>query len=150
MKMMVKLAVLFATFVLVAGVAFASPTPAPNCPDATNYCECYKVTANDLTNPAGSWEKDWRICLSFNNKCGAIAFPVNGVFKMFLTLFFEGLSPKMTGSTGNFDGASLKFHGDNLNVLTGELVCFGNEGNFCGTTGHRYTIWGHIEECPAP
>ena len=140
MKMIVKLAVLLATLLLLTGISFASF----GCADA-NYCECYKVTATDLTDPAGSWEKDWKLCFNFDDahECGNIVYPTNGLSIMYLSLFFDAMNQTMAGMT-----ASFKFHGDNLYVLTGELYCSG--GDFCGTPGHRYTLRGHIEECPAP
>ena len=137
MKMGVKLAVLLVTMLLLTRVALASF----GCVDP-NDCKCYQVTAVDLTDPAGSWEKNWKLCFNFDDayECGNIVYPTNGSSIMYLSLFFDAMKTTMVGMT-----TYLKFHGDNLSVFTGELYCSG--GDFCGTPGHRYEIRGHGIEC---
>jgi hypothetical protein len=134
-----------------AFAAYGTASPFPPCP-SFDFCECYKVTGTDLTDPAGSWTKDWRICFDFDDKCGGLFYPVPDGVKMYFSLFF-GLIPQMTGVNPVRDGASLKFHGEDLNVITGDLFCFGNLGGFCSgvptmPNGHRITIWGHEKQCP--
>jgi len=136
-----------------AFAAYGTASPPPSC-TSFDFCECYQVTGTDLTDPADSWTKDWRICFNFDDKCGSLIYPVLDGPKMYLSLFF-GLIPQMTGVSPVRDAASLKFHGEDLNVITGDLFCYQNYGGFCavGTIlpgGHRFTIWGHEKQCPVP
>jgi hypothetical protein len=158
MKTMVKIAVLVASLLLVTGLVFAqevppveAPPPPPQCDDGGVRCECYEVTATDLTDPMGSWTKDWEICFNFNDECGVLLYPVGDGTKMYFALFFDSLNTEMTGVGGNFGGTSLKFHGDDFHILDGNLFCYGNVANppFCGNGGHRYTLRGIKKDCPS-
>jgi hypothetical protein len=130
MKMMVKLAVLMAALLL-SGVAFAF------CPPQGGYC--YRVSATDLDNPENSCTRDVIILFNDENNCGYFISPppqTNPDYPpifMFLGTFFDAMNKKATGGLLLFDSISLKFHGDDFHVVSGELfsACF-PFSMFCG------------------
>ena len=138
MKMMVKLAVLLATLLLLTGVSFA------------DFCQCYEVNATDLDNAENSCTRNVAICFDFGPHAGLfITLPPGTTRLMVLSLFFEGLNPKMTGALA-LDSGAFQFHGDPwFNVVTGEYFSSGlNLGTrFCGSNQpHRYKLSGHVQE----
>jgi len=118
MKAIVKLAVLFATLLLITGVAFAQED-----------CECYKITLTSLDNPPNTENAYEEICLDYENNTGAFETCNSALFPGLIT---QGLVYDPTCCKGYF-----KFHGNDNNVVTGEFICMG--------TG-RYTFWGHITD----
>ena len=132
MKMMVKMAVLFATLLLITGVAFAQSWD----------CNCYEITATEVDNPGHTHTATIEICLEAGNESGYTCFP-DGLIS--LSLFFEPtfLNKKILAyvtaqnSLGICVG-SFKFHGSNKNVITGIGYC----------DGDQWTIWGHKTEGP--
>jgi hypothetical protein len=140
MKMMLKFLIILVTLLIVTGAAFAAPT-SPLCNNAYN-CECYEVTATDVDNAAHSWTRVVEICIDSENQCGWLDYPYDDGHQLYLSLFFDGLQTKITGSASNFDAASLKFHGDDLYVLTGDLYCYSGNA-FCNPSGHRFKLHGH-------
>jgi hypothetical protein len=126
MKMMVKLAVLFATLLLVTGVCFAQSFD----------CDCYEFTATKADDPIAKTTVFESVCLDYGDKKGYACGPI----KMELSLFFEPLGLQGLGFTENCWG-SFKVHGSHNNVVTGISYC----------DGDRYTVWGHktdMENCP--
>jgi hypothetical protein len=118
MKTMVKLAVLFATLLLLNGIAFAQGD-----------CECYKITFTSSDNPALSETEYDPICLDYGNHNGT--FDICDV-SLFPGLITQGLIYGSCDCIGFF-----KFHGNDNNVITGEA--------YCGL-GIRETFWGHITD----
>jgi hypothetical protein len=143
MKMMVKLAVLFATLLLLTGVSFA------------DFCGCYEITATDVDNPEDSCTRSVNMCFDESGILIAPPSPPLTPKAMILTSFSGGLSPIIIGN-GLTDWASFKFHGDWFNVITGQLSsygkcmgsgCSGGIKNFCGVKQlRRYQLWGHKQE----
>ena len=127
MKMMVKMAFLFATLLLLTGVAFAGGN-----------CACYEIYDTDLDYPEYSSYGPWEICLNYGDHSGT--FGPNDLY-----LFFDGLSMQaLSYNPSNNCTTYFKFHGHNNNVLTGM--------EYCDTIG-RFTLWGHItdyDNCEAP
>jgi hypothetical protein len=137
MKTMVKLAVLLATLLLLSGAAFAE-------------CECYTINATDLDNPEDSCTRDVQICFDFGSHKGIFTSPKYVPFPktvlMPLNMYFDAMNRKMSGSLALFDAVSLKFHGDSMYVVTGELSST-NLTKFCGYNGyHRYALHGYRAE----
>ena len=139
MKMMVKLAVLFATLLFLTGVSFA------------DFCGCYEITATDVDNPEDSCTRSVNMCFDESGILIAPPSPPLTAKAMLLTEFSGGLSPIIIGN-GLTDWASFKFHGDWFNVITGQLTSFGRPSplsikNFCGVKQlRRYQLWGHKQE----
>ena len=127
MKMMVKLAVLFATFLLLTGVSFADD------------CDCYEVTATEVGSPTHTHSESVEVCLDYGNKTGKVCAP--DPYGLDLSLFFQPLGLQILafneGAVGSF-----KFHGSHNNVVTG-IGYFGPENT-------RWTLWGHKTEGPCP
>jgi hypothetical protein len=125
MKMMVKLAVLFAILLLVTGVAFSAD------------CDCYEVSGTALDVPATD-TRFVRICFDYGDNigeiyglCPSLCAPPEPLF-----MFFDSMNEKALTSYAH-GGITrcvthFKFHGNNQNVLTG--IHF---------NGIRWTIWGH-------
>ena len=132
MKMMVKLAVLFATLLLLTGVAFAQPTMGD--------CDCYEITATDVDNPTNTHTETVNVCLDYEVTNGRVCTPAEP-YDLQLSLFFEALGLKVLAYNKGCVG-SFKFHGSDRNVVTGIGYCNGNT---------RWTIWGHKTDkaCPA-
>ena len=126
MKMMVKLAVLFATLLLLTGVSFAIEC---------NFNECYEITATEVDNPGHTHTGFVMICLDYNAKAGEAGSPIGSIN---LSLFFQPLGLKILAYNEGCVG-SFKFHGDDNNVVTGIGFCEGNT---------RWTIWGHKADVP--
>ena len=133
MKMMVKLAVLFATLLLLTGVSFAYDD-----------CDCYEVTATEVDNPTHTHTASVGICFDYGNESGHVDSPLGPIN---LSLFFEPLGLKILaypGGTSSPLGAcvgAFKFHGSDNNVITGIGFC----------DEDRWTLWGHRTEesnCP--
>jgi hypothetical protein len=124
MKMVVKLAVLFATWLLLSGIAFAF----------IGNCACYKVNFTSLDNPANT-ETDYEaLCLDYEDNTGEF-FGCD--VSLFPGLITQGLAGGGCPCVGFF-----KFHGSDNNVITGDWYC-----------GERATFWGHItdlEHCNIP
>jgi len=117
MKMMIILAVLFASLLVVTGVAFA----------ITDCCEdaCYKLTYNDLTFPANSGTTEVSFCFESGWACiGDTPFLEFSFFGTRAIGF--GLGP----------GAYVTFHGLNWTSFDGLLL-----------DTDQYTIHGVKEEC---
>jgi hypothetical protein len=124
MKMMVKLAVLFATLLLLTGVSFAA--------DCDDYC--YEVTTTDLDDPTHT--HTGCIALQF---CDDNTGYIYGPFGTNMSLFFDSMKDQVLGydplepsCVGYF-----KFHGDNLFILKGIGYC----------KGERHEIKGHQIDC---
>jgi hypothetical protein len=134
MKMMVILAVLFASLLMVTGAAFALPTTcASPCPDK----KCYKVTGTDLTDPAGSVTVDWYIC--FQNDVTAYVCDTTAAVApyTFLSLFGELLNPQAISYGSASKGVYMTFHGHDKGAFNGLLY-----------TGDRGLLHGVQEACP--
>jgi hypothetical protein len=131
MKTMLKAVVLLAILLLLSGAAFA------------DQCGCYTINATDLDNPENSCTRDVLICFDFGTNLGALLSPAyNGFPKgivMVLAMYFDAMNQQMTGAI-IVDSVSLKFHGDWLHVVNGELFST-NTTKFCGLSGpHRYEL----------
>ena len=131
MKMIVKLAVLFAMLLLLTGVSFAGG------------CPCYEVTATEVDDPTHTHTAFAGICFDTNESghVNSLFGPIN------LSLLFEPLGLQILaypGGTSSPLGAcvgAFKFHGSDDNVITGIGYC----------DGDRWTLWGHKtdwENCP--
>ena len=64
MKMMVKLAILFATLLLLTGVAFAQPI--------SGDCDCYDITATEVGNPTHIHTEFVEVCIDYGDKKGKV------------------------------------------------------------------------------
>jgi len=127
MKMMVKLAVLFATLLLLTGAAFAQAFD----------CACYEITSTMVDNPSIKQNFFERVCINYENKKGYTCSPL---ISMGLSLFFDSMKDQGLGYTDNC-WKYFKTHGDDHYVVTGISYCYGN----------RYTFRGHKtdeENCP--
>jgi hypothetical protein len=111
MKILVKLGVLCATFLLLAGVSFAAE------------CDCYEIILTDLDGPPETWSQAVEICFDE----GITGSSIDGLCDPFgedsddLFLFFNPLNEEALTYHSN-DGvcvAYLKFHGDNQFAVTG-------------------------------
>jgi hypothetical protein len=124
MKMIVNLVVLLAALLLLTGVAFAS--------DGSS-CACYKINFTDLDNPADSETDYEELCLDYVNHTGIF---IGCDVSLFPGLITQGLIGGGCPCAGFF-----KFHGNDNNVITGDLYC-----------EDRYDFWGHIaaESCTLP
>jgi hypothetical protein len=121
MKMVVKLAVLFATLLLLSGIAFAF----------IGNCACYKFTFTDLVDPARSATGYVEICLDYENNTGTYG---ECDISLFPGLITQGLIGAPCACVQFF-----KFHGSDNNVITGDYQCrFGDES--------KGTAWGHITD----
>jgi hypothetical protein len=120
MKMMVKLAVLFATLLLLTGVSFA----------AECYDYCYEATTTDLDDPTHT--HTGCIGLKFcDDNTGEMMSP----FGTNMSLFFDSMKDQVLGydlsdpsCVGYF-----KFHGDDLHILKGIGYCEGERHNIKGS-----------------
>ena len=126
MKTMVKLTVLLATLLLLAGVAFAG-TP----------CDSYEFRYTDLDNPGSSGTWCVELCFNYEEQSGAfLGFCDMGVPGN-LVLFFDSMK-KQALMYNPVTVGYLKFHGDRLFIFTGIEDC----------DGTRYEIRGHkVDEC---
>ena len=129
MKTMVKLAVLFATFLLLNGVALACYT--------NNYC--YEVTATNLDDPEDTETLFAR--LSYDCVSGIIQIPSPALLGN-MSVFFDssrdqalGYDPLNPSCVGYF-----KFHGDDQYVITGIGYC----------DGRRWKLRGHQVDLDNP
>jgi len=139
MKMMVKLAILFAALLLVTGVSFALPPPP--CPYASCYAEnCYNVTGTNLDNPINSFTgQDWLVCWDAGSPAPSQFVCVNGNLSWNLSQFTEGLNWQTILYDGIGGGGYMTFHGSasGIGAFNGIL--------FNGIT--RYKIHGVEEPC---
>jgi hypothetical protein len=116
MKMMVKLAVLFATLLLLTGVSFAY--------DCGTYC--YEVTVTDLDDPTNTHTG----CIGINFCNNEIMSPFGTDIVMFFdsmkeqVLIYDDSDPSCVGY--------VKFHGDDLHILKGIGYCEGERHNISG------------------
>ncbi len=117
--MMVKLAVLFATLLLLTGVSFASV--------CGTYC--YQVTATDLDDPTNIETGCIRLDLCENNT----GF-IYGPFGTNMSLFFDSMSDQALGYDDSDPSCVgyFKFHGDDLHILKGIGYCEGERHNIKG------------------
>jgi hypothetical protein len=135
MKMIVKLAVLLATLLLVAGVSFAGP-------QTFDCCKCYEITATEVANPQHTETGLVGICLNYETMMG-IAY--SDIGELDLALFYNKES-------------------DSLNILAAQdnslgicLGAFGFRGHhdkyiigigYCDST--RWTLKGRqSDNCPS-
>jgi hypothetical protein len=132
MKMMLRLAILMATLLLLAGVAFAI-----NGED----CYYYETFYINLDNPSET-ENDycWQLCFKHGEPSGNYSPFCMGDGD--LVLFFDSMNEKALLYTTSINGEEvgyLKFHGDRLFIFNGIISC--GEGN-------RYEVKGHrVNEC---
>jgi len=120
MKMMVILAVLFVSLLVLTGAAFGC---------IEDYC--YKVTGNDLTNPANSFTQDWLFCYEGDNE--DYVYTESGPTPLFGASFFG----TQAISFESVPGAYMTFHGLHRGTFDGLYY----DG------AHQYTIHGVEEEC---
>jgi len=128
MKAMVKLAVLFATLLLVTGVAFAG-----------GGCYYYEFSYTGLDDPTNSGQDCAYLCFDGNNSGTFEGFCESGD----LSLFLDFLNPTLLLYSGdlNVEVGYLTFHGSWLNVFNGIIYC---------SPGGRYTVHGHkVDNCGA-
>ena len=125
MKMMVKLAVLLAALLLLTGVAFA------------DWCSCYDITYTQVDDPTIVNTAPAEVCLDFGARTGSICSGSNMVP---LSLFFKPLGIHVLQYGGVGCVGSFKFHGENLNVISGDSYCPGYGG--------QLTVWGHRTDGP--
>jgi hypothetical protein len=128
MKPIIKLGVLFATLLLLTGVAFATNG---------EHCSCYAITLTYLENPENNELIPVYICFDSDN-VGTISDLCHGSD---LYMFFDSMNEQALTylSNAGFCAAYLKFHGDDQYVVTGIIV------NDLG----RATFRGHkVESCP--
>jgi hypothetical protein len=124
MKITVNLMVLYATLLLLTGVAFA---------DGVTSCECYKINYIGL-DVVYTGTQYYPICLNYEEHSGTS----DGCD---LSLF-DGLSKQVVATCPGCV-AFFKFHGEDNNVLTGMEYC---------ETGGRLLLWGHKTDpsnCPS-
>ena len=118
MRTMMILTVLFATLLLLTGTTFA------------RNCYCYKTLATNLDNPADSETIHPYPVLCFNDDNTGDIFTSFGMGHM--SLFFDSLLKQALGYEDGCVGY-FKFHGSELDVLTGIGYC----------DGDRWMLWGH-------
>jgi hypothetical protein len=140
MKTMVILAVLFASPLVVTGVAFAQAD-----------CECYKITTTGLGFSVTT-SLFLKICFDYEDNlgeiyglCDSICNPPDPLHMFFDTLNKRAYAFKVFGDN-SLSGCmlNLKFHGSDLNVVTGDVLYILNA---------RLTLWGHkvdLENCNCP
>jgi hypothetical protein len=139
MKTLVKGIILLVALILLSGSAFAFCWP-------PQYGACYTVTANDQDNPENSCTREVVILFNFENECGILFAPPITPYPlsiMFLSMYFDPMNEKMSGGLLFYDTMSIKFHGDQGAVFTGELSSFFLP--FCGgpnTEYYRYALRG--------
>jgi hypothetical protein len=136
MKIMVKLAVLFAILLLVTGVAFATA-----CSDLA----CYSVNGVAVDNPANNFTGQiWQICFSGTPATVEIIPPAPPLFDpTFIALFTDGLGLQAIGS-GGVPAAFpiyLKFHGSDNDIFNGILS---------PEAMTKYRVHGIRVQCPPP
>jgi hypothetical protein len=135
MKMIVKLAVLMATLLLLAGVSFAA-----DCWD-----HCYDVTTQNLDDPA---DKEHAPCVRMqlcDDDTGSISVPLSPLYNGSLSLFFNALNDEALGygtsqTAGPACVAYVKFHGDWFAAFKGIASC----------VGERHDIKGREIDCENP
>jgi hypothetical protein len=124
MKTMVKLTVLLATLLLLAGVAFAGSS-----------CDDYEFDYKDLDNPENSGT--WCVELCFNYGSSTFTGFCDADVTGNLVLFFDSMKKQALWYAPDALGY-LKFHGDRLFIFNGIELC--------GST--RYEIRGHkVDAC---
>ena len=133
MKMMVKLAVLFATFFLLTGVSFAAD------------CDCYKFTFTFLDGPLGPSSGPVKICFNGGNVGEIYGLTYNlcdsgdPIF-----MFFDSMSEQaLAAHTSPSNVAYLKFHGDDQHCVTGIVS---GDGRY-SFRGHK-TDSEYCDTCP--
>ena len=109
MKNMVRLTVLMATLLLLAGVALA------------DWCECYEINMTSLTEPvSGTFYSE--ICFDYDN-VGRVTYFCTppGHSGPPLYMFFDSMKKEAITYTDEFGSCIVyfKFHGDNNHVVTG-------------------------------
>jgi hypothetical protein len=124
MKTMVKLAVLMATLLLVAGVALAE------------WCECYEINYTSLDGVGGSGTFGSVICFDYDNKGNANYFctpPCTSGPPLYM--FFDSMNKEAIMYTDAFGQCTVyfKFHGDDNYAVTG----------ITDSAGYRYEFRGH-------
>jgi hypothetical protein len=133
MKMIVKLAVLYAALLFLTGVAFAASP-----------CDCYEVTATPLDGPNIEPSEPFYVKICFDN--GDNEGTISGLCSVCdenndsLIMFFNSMSEQALTYHSFVNSncvAYIKFHGDNQYVLTGL--------RFIDVDG-RTTIRGHKTE----
>jgi hypothetical protein len=128
MKMMVKLAVLLATFLLLTGVAFAQEIIARPC------FVCYEVTVTDLDDPTHTHTG----CVGISFCSGEMISP----FGTDIVEFFDAMKEQALGYSDSDPSCVgyFKFHGDWQYIITGIGYC----------EGERHKIRGHQIDCSTP
>jgi hypothetical protein len=122
MKIMVKLAVLFATLLLISSVAFAG----------SGSCGCYEITATAIGNPEITYTETVEICLNYEEMVGE-AYTTGDLGTLPLALFRDLSLNFLAYADYGICGGSFKFHGSHNNVITGIGYCVDT----------HWTIWGH-------
>jgi hypothetical protein len=127
MKMMVKLAVLFATLLLVTGVASA------------DWCSCYEITCTNLDIDMVIADHPVVICGDPN---GDNEFYFNGLCNNTGTTitFFDSMKDQMLVYDSSGNVGYLKFHGDEGHVVKGIGYCSGFRWNLRGREAEDSSI----------
>ena len=127
MKIMLKLAVLFAALLLLSGISFAQ-TPLISCQ------QCYEVTVTDLDDSTNTHTGCIRIDFCF----GDMVSP----FGTDMVLFFDSMKEQALGYDSEDPSCVgyFKFHGDWQYIITGIGYC----------EGERHNIKGHRIDCDTP
>ena len=120
MKIMVKLGVLLATLFLLTGVAFAK-----------NPCSCYEITCTNLDIDMVVADHPVELCFDTYEDSGHFTGLCDSKGEM--SLFFDSMKKEALAYSENNPYGYLKFHGDDLHVVTGIGYC----------AGYRWELRGH-------
>ena len=134
MKMMLKLTVLVAILLFLAGAALA------------DWCVCYQVNA--ITLPGGSScpfsTPNLKICFDYGGNSGLL---YNESSSIDLTLFFDAFSQQALGTNPLLGCVSyMKFHGDHQSVFHSIWASTDGSGCRCEVRGHQIDM----ENCNYP
>ena len=123
MKTMVKLAVLLATTLLLAGVAFAIPP-----------CECYEINWTSLSEPGNSGIFYSEICFDYDNEGSVDYFCTPPGYSSPLYMFFDSMNKEAITYSNEYGQCIVyfKFHGDHNHVVTGIEAHYGYRAEFRG------------------
>jgi hypothetical protein len=94
---------------------------------AVSDCDCYEVTYTNADNPEDAKVEPTNVCFNFEEHAG--------IFGMWnLSLFFDSMNKQALayGISAGVPVAYLKFHGDQVHVVTGIYNFYGNQWTIRG------------------
>jgi hypothetical protein len=116
MKMMVKLAVLMGALLLLTGLAFSQSTNGLD-------CVCYSITCTNLDIDMVVQDHPVVLCFDRDNDQGLFRGLCDSRGEM--SLFFDAMNTQALAYSDTNPYGYLKFHGDDLHVVTGIGYCAG-------------------------